>query len=100
VIRAVEAWARRIVQQRPEAVRIGYFGSYARGDASVGSDLDLLIVVRDAPERIEHRTIGWETTTLPVPVDLLVYTEQEMEHLRSSPRFRRVLEREIVWIHP
>jgi predicted nucleotidyltransferase len=34
----------------PEVVRVGYFGSYARGDWGVGSDLDLIIIVDRSDE--------------------------------------------------
>ncbi len=43
VDRAVRSWTAEQVQQRPEIVRLGYFGSYARGDWGVGSDLDLIV---------------------------------------------------------
>jgi len=37
-------------------LRIGYFGSYARGDWGVGSDLDLLVIVTAAEEAFEKRS--------------------------------------------
>jgi len=42
VDRAVRAWAASIGPGRHDGQRIGYFGSYARGDWGVGSDLDLI----------------------------------------------------------
>lgn len=32
VDRAVRRWAEEVARRKPEVVRIGYFGSYARGD--------------------------------------------------------------------
>ena len=32
VDRAVQAWAEQIAAQHVDVVRVGYFGSYARGD--------------------------------------------------------------------
>jgi predicted nucleotidyltransferase len=95
---AVRNWAVRIAASRSEAVRIGCFGSYARGDAGVGSDLDIIVVVTSADPRFEHRSRGWETTSLPVPVDLLVYTCEEFEKVRGTTCFGRTLERDTVWI--
>lgn len=40
VVKAVRRWAKKYGENKPEVERIGYFGSYARGDAGVGSDLD------------------------------------------------------------
>jgi predicted nucleotidyltransferase len=40
VDKAVKEWACKIRQGRPDIVNIGYFGSYARGEWGVGSDLD------------------------------------------------------------
>jgi hypothetical protein len=33
-----------------------------------------------------RRTAGWDTTRLPVPADLLVYTRAEWEALPARPR--------------
>ena len=46
VDRAVRRWAENVVQQRQDVVRIGYFGSYARGDWGVGSDLAMYAPLR------------------------------------------------------
>jgi predicted nucleotidyltransferase len=99
VDRAVRDWARDAAASHQEVTRIGYFGSYARGDAGVGSDLDILVIVTHAADRAEHRRIGFDTSSVPVPVDLLVYTERELEALRLS-RFARMLEQEAVWVWP
>ena len=55
VDRAVRRWIARQVKQRPAVVRIGYFGSYARGDWGVGSDLDLIAVVDETFTPFERR---------------------------------------------
>ena len=44
VVAALHRWVEHAVLGRDDVLRIGYFGSYARGDAGVGSDLDLVIV--------------------------------------------------------
>jgi predicted nucleotidyltransferase len=80
--------------------RIGYFGSYARGDWGVGSDVDLIVVVATAPEPFERRSLNWDTTELPVPADVFVYTAEEWLGLDPQSRFARTLARETVWVHP
>jgi uncharacterized protein len=99
VDRAVRAWAAVERAGRADLRRIGYFGSYARGDWGPGSDLDVVAVVADSAEPFERRALGWDTTPLPVPADLLVYTEPEWQALEADTgRFGRRLAEETVWV--
>lgn len=97
--RAARAWAAQQASRRPELTRLGYFGSYARGDWGVGSDLDMIAVVRSSSLPFSRRANDWPTEDLPVPVDLLVYTEEEWDGLRErGARFIRTVEAEAVWL--
>lgn len=98
VDRAVRRWAKRAVAVHPEVLRIGYFGSYARGDWGVGSDLDVLIIVDRSDERFERRAARWDITRLPVPTDVLVYTEDEWRDLRQRGRFYERVMQEAIWV--
>jgi len=80
-------------------IRIGYFGSYARGDWGVGSDLDLIVVVEGADMPYTDRLKEWDVTGLPVPADLLVYTEKEWDLLLEKGRFGKTLRQETVWVY-
>lgn len=92
---ALEDWARKMAVSHPEVVRIGCFGSYVRGDWGVGSDLDVVVVLQGG-ERVFGRVIDWlEATGLPVPVDLLVYSEEEYERLVWQEHFPC---QEVVWL--
>lgn len=96
---AVEAWASEEAARHPGLVRLGVFGSYARGDAGVGSDLDLVAVVEDSDEPFERRALSWDLLSLPVPAEILVYTRPEWEKLRDEGgRFARTLKREAWWL--
>jgi uncharacterized protein len=99
VLDGARAWAAHAAATVPEVLRIGVFGSYARGDWGVGSDLDLVAIVsRAAAPRLE-RASAWDTTTLPVPVDLLVYTSEEWQALLdSNSRFGRTARQEVRWL--
>jgi len=99
VHQAVHRWAETAVRRREDILRIGYFGSYARGDWGVGSDLDLVIVVHSSGQPFERRAIAWDTAKLPVPADVLVYTEAEWESLSPQRRFYRTLMQETVWVY-
>ncbi len=98
VDQAVREWAEVIGRQRAEVVRIGYFGSYARGDWGVGSDLDLIVVIENSEEPFERRPARWDVTKLPVPADLLVYTLSEWKSLPRKTRFRQTLDKEVLWV--
>ncbi len=100
VDRAVRAWAAQQVKQRPEVLKLGYFGSYARGNWGVGSDIDLVIVVTAAAEPFEQRTLSWDTSSLPVPAEILIYTESEWRTLGTErTRFARTLVEQTKWVY-
>lgn len=95
---AAAAWAARERLRHPGLIRLGWFGSYARGDAGVGSDLDLIAVVESSAEPFERRALAWGLSSLPVPAEILVYTRDEWQRMdREGGRFARVLRREARW---
>ena len=95
---AVRRWAERVLQDRKDVLRVGYFGSYARGDWGVGSDLDLIIIVENSGQPFEKRSMEWNVIDLPVPADVLVYEKEEWMSLRKT-RFYQTVMREAVWIY-
>ena len=97
---AARAWAAAETPRHPGLVCLGYFGSYARGDSGVGSDLDLVAVVEASNEPFERRALCWDLDPLPVPADLLVYTREEWERMASGGgRFARTLAAETIWVY-
>jgi uncharacterized protein len=99
VVRALSQWAEKVSRCRPEILRLGFFGSYARGDWGVGSDLDLLIIVANASQPFEMRPSAFDTMELPVPTDVLVYTQEEWDSLKQERSFFQNLDRETVWVY-
>jgi predicted nucleotidyltransferase len=98
----------RIVQEARDRLIAGLaprlivmFGSRARGNADPGSDLDLLVeadVEGTIAERmvLAHRLIEG----LGVPVDVLVFTSEEVERYREWPgHIVRIALREGVVLH-
>lgn len=67
------------------------FGSYARGDATNDSDLDLMVIERELPNKFEEMIrLKQVLRSLHIPVDVLVYSEeyvQEWGHLPGSALF-------------
>lgn len=99
VLAALERWAADQADRRPELRRLGYFSSRARDEAGVGSDLDLVAVVSASDRPFIGRARDWPTEQLPVPAEILVYSNDEWEGLqRAGGRFAATLARETVWV--
>lgn len=69
--------------------RIILFGSRARGDAGMDSDVDLLVVASEATIRQHGRmrllARFWSTMgRLPASFDFLLFTPEEVAHWRDS----------------
>lgn len=99
VAQAVRHWSQKALLSHYDVIRIGYFGSYARGDWGVGSDLDLIIVVESSDQPFERRASEWDATELPVPADVLVYTDEEWQSLEEKGRFYQTVTQEAVWVY-
>lgn len=90
--------AERLAQELAQlgAQRVILFGSAAWGEPGLASDLDLL-VIWETPLPFLERTVALYRRLQPqVPLDLLVYTPQEMLKMSSQPFLRRVLKEGIV----
>jgi predicted nucleotidyltransferase len=76
---------RRIAEHtHPE--KIVLFGSHSRGSAGEGSDIDLLIVKRlDQPGSKRFLGIRRRLRGMKVPMDIVVYTPEEIERWRDVP---------------
>lgn len=98
VLEQLGRWAQAVIQADPNVLSIGCFGSYARGTHGVGSDLDILIIVRDAENPFIRRAAEWDTSSLPVASDVIVYTENEWKSLGPGSRFHSMLKNETLWL--
>lgn len=99
VLAAARLWAIEQPRRHPQLLAVGCYGSYARGDWGVGSDLDVVAIVQSCDQPFERRALSWDLDELPVPAELLVYTWHEWERiLREGGRFGRVLQNETVWL--
>jgi len=74
----------RIAHQfNPEMIIL--FGSYAAGNPSISSDLDLLVIKEtDLPYHKRSFDIHKALIGLMVPMDILVYTQNEFEQERND----------------
>ncbi|HIJ65871.1 MAG TPA: nucleotidyltransferase domain-containing protein, partial [Candidatus Hydrogenedentes bacterium] len=63
-----------------DAERVVLFGSYARGDASRHSDVDLMVIAEsDLPRFKRSRELYQLFRPYPFGMDLVVYTPSEVE---------------------
>lgn len=97
VDRALRRWAEGVGCRHPGVLRIGYFGSYARGDWGVGSDLDLIVIVASSDRPFVRRAAEWDTTDLPVPADVFIYTQEEWQHLEERG-WMPAIRSEAIWV--
>ena len=78
--------AHRAAAAAESPLQVFVFGSYARGDADEGSDLDLLVVEREVHDKAAeylklHRAVG----SVGVGVDVLVFSREEFERRSQVP---------------
>ncbi|MFS6828226.1 nucleotidyltransferase domain-containing protein [Cyanobium sp. ATX-6F1] len=78
ILRQVEGWAAEQAASIPSLQRVAVFGSYGRGSAGVGSDLDLLLIDAAASGPQHERLRGWPLEQLPLSCDALVLTPASM----------------------
>ena len=68
------------------AEQVILFGSHARGQADESSDVDLMIVAEsDLPRFKRSRVLYRLLRPYPFPMDLVVYTPEEVERGKQSP---------------
>lgn len=94
---------RNLVAAAHEPLQVILFGSYARGEATDASDLDLLIVERETPD-VGQELLRLQDAVLDVDVgvDLLVYSLAEFEkrrHWCSTPVYWAAREGRVVYDH-
>ncbi len=76
----------------PNAVAVYLFGSFARGTAVPGSDVDLLVVVERDPRAPRDRIPDHLPGAFPVGVDVIVWTREEREErLARHDRLARTI---------
>lgn len=94
VSQALSKFLNELERKNPEVKRIILFGSFARGECVPGSDIDLLIVLRESNIPFLKRIPKYMPSHFPVGVDVFPYTEGELKEMFRSGNFfiKRVLE--------
>ena len=83
---AILGAARRAADAASCPAEVLLFGSYARGDADPGSDLDLMVIEEQVDDKTAeylkiHRAVG----SMGVGVDIVVISREDFERRRQVP---------------
>ena len=88
----LESELARIVQdlKKMGARRIVLFGSLARGEPRVRSDIDLLVIFRDRDHFKSRMRKVYSEIEAEVDFDILAYNEEEFARIKDRTLFRRI----------
>jgi predicted nucleotidyltransferase len=84
----------------PRVQRVGYFGSYARGDYTPASDLDVLIVVSSSENPRHRRALEFDLRDVPAGCEVFVYTKEELAGPVPAGSWLPTILTETVWVFP
>lgn len=96
---AVRRFTQELVQQFGEVEEVRVFGSLVRRECVPGSDVDILILLREYHLPFHERiAVFLPRTPMPVSVDVFPYTRQEVEQMLAEGNhfLRRALEEGVV----
>lgn len=81
-------------------LRIYCFGSICSDTWGVGSDLDIVIILKKTTVPFISRACLYDTSAISVPVDVLVYTQSEIIKLsKGKSRFTDEIEKSAVLLY-
>lgn len=83
---AIQAAAQRVAVAAKSPSKVILFGSYARGTANEDSDLDLLVVERQVPDKAaEYLRLRSAVGGMGIGVDVVVVSEEEADARSKVP---------------
>jgi len=86
LLAALKRSAERLGREDANVEEVALFGSFARGDHTPESDVDLLLIVARSDEPFLSRPDAFRDAFLEIPFDvnLTVYTRQEVDRMRRD----------------
>ena len=82
----LSAAVKRLIAHASRPPKVIIFGSYGRGDATEQSDLDLMVIQPELPDKAaEYLRLKEAVGRLGVGVDLLLFSEREYERRSQVP---------------
>jgi len=81
----VQRFAQELLQQFSEVEEVRVFGSLVRRECVPGSDVDLLLMLRESSEPFHHRISRYlPRRPMPVAVDVFPYTLDELQQMLAD----------------
>ena len=87
VEKALKKYLKELEEGHPEIKKVILFGSFVRGESVPGSDIDLLIILRESKYPFLERIPPYLPSKFPVGVDVFPYTEEEIEKMKAEGNF-------------
>jgi len=87
VWKALRELAPRLAQEHPEVIKVAVFGSLARDEAVPGSDVDLLLILRESSLPLPDRFSKYRPERFRVCVEVFAYTLDEVKERLSEGDF-------------
>lgn len=86
LLEALRKRTERLCRERPEIEEVLLFGSFARGNFTPESDVDLLIIVGQSDTPFLQRSDPYRDVFADLPFDVfpLVYTRAEVERMTKE----------------
>lgn len=81
VLQALREALKRLVKGHPEVQEVVLFGSFVRGDTVPGSDVDLILILKESSEDFLDRIPRYLPTAVPGGVDVFPYTHEELDRM-------------------
>lgn len=85
-----------VLSRWDEVERISLFGSYARGRHDLGTDLDVVVLMRTEEPFLERLRRLYSSCPLTVDVDILCYTPEEWDRVQETAWGRRIRSEEVM----
>ena len=86
ILRELKELSLTLKKERKDVISIILFGSLAKGNYTGGSDADIIIIVKHSKKDLVERIFEFRKYFLncSIPVDVLVYTEEEIEKMKHE----------------
>ena len=84
VEKALKDYVPKLCRDHPEIEKVIVFGSFVRDESVPGSDLDLLIILKESELPFLKRIPQFMPSHFPVGIDVFPYTKKEMEKMLNK----------------